>query len=88
LHACRTGLETGYRVLQCGGTGRTPGEPGPGQIRARLHASSLNSHDLVRALDTLPMRPVIDATFTLDNIADAFRHQMVGVHFGKIALTI
>ena len=34
------------------------------------------------------MRPVIDATFTLDNIADAFRHQMVGVHFGKIALTI
>lgn len=44
--------------------------------------------DLVRALDTLPMRPVIDATFTLDNLADAFRHQMAAGHFGKIALTI
>src|SRR5690554_7985153 len=31
-----------------------PGEPGPGEIRVRLHASSLNFHDYLVAADGIP----------------------------------
>ncbi|PHK95742.1 NAD(P)-dependent alcohol dehydrogenase, partial [Pseudoroseomonas rhizosphaerae] len=42
--------------------------------------------DLVRALDATGMKPVIDRSFALEGIADAFRHQEAGAHFGKICL--
>jgi len=32
----------------------------------------------------IDMRPVIDRRFALDDIAEAFRHQESGSHFGKI----
>jgi hypothetical protein len=31
-------------------------------------------------------KPVIDRSFPLDGLADAFRHQESGTHFGKICL--
>lgn len=34
------------------------------------------------------LRPVIDRHFALDAIADAFRHQAAGRHFGKIVLDV
>jgi NADPH:quinone reductase-like Zn-dependent oxidoreductase len=42
--------------------------------------------ELVRAIDATGLRPVIDRTFALAEIADAFRHEESGVHFGKICL--
>jgi NADPH:quinone reductase-like Zn-dependent oxidoreductase len=32
------------------------------------------------------IRPVIDSTWPLSALADAFRHQESGRHFGKIAI--
>ncbi|QXH39361.1 zinc-binding dehydrogenase [Pseudomonas sessilinigenes] len=34
------------------------------------------------------MKPMIDRTFALDDIAEAFRHQAAGKHFGKVCLSI
>lgn len=42
--------------------------------------------DFIRAIDATGIKPIIDKSFPLDGIADAFRHQMSGAHFGKIVL--
>ena len=39
-----------------------------------------------KAIDATGIRPVIDSSFPLAEIAGAFRHQASGAHFGKIAL--
>ena len=44
--------------------------------------------EMIRALETTGIRPVIDSRFALADIAEAFRHEEAGKHFGKIALTI
>ncbi|WNO54794.1 zinc-dependent alcohol dehydrogenase family protein [Stakelama saccharophila] len=58
--------------------------------QARLHGLIVGNRreqqDLVRALDTLDIRPVIDRSFALGDIADAFRHEQSGGHLGKIVL--
>nr|WP_207449578.1 NAD(P)-dependent alcohol dehydrogenase [Roseomonas marmotae] len=42
--------------------------------------------DFVRAIESTGLKPVIDRSFALPQIADAFRHQEAGAHFGKICL--
>ncbi|MFT3728166.1 MAG: NAD(P)-dependent alcohol dehydrogenase [Terricaulis sp.] len=42
--------------------------------------------DFIRAIDATGIKPILDKSFPLDGIADAFRHQMSGAHFGKIVL--
>ena len=44
--------------------------------------------EMVRALETTGIKPVIDQSFPLSNIADSFRVMKSGSHFGKIALEI
>ena len=44
--------------------------------------------DMIRAIDANGIRPVIDRSFPLADIADAFRHQESGTHFGKICLAM
>ncbi len=44
--------------------------------------------EMIRAINANGLRPVIDSHFPLDQIADAFRHQESGRHFGKICLDI
>lgn len=41
---------------------------------------------MIRAIEANGLRPVIDRSFALEDIADAFRHQASGAHFGKICL--
>jgi NADPH:quinone reductase-like Zn-dependent oxidoreductase len=41
---------------------------------------------MIRAIEANGIRPVIDRSFPLEEIADAFRHQESGRHFGKICL--
>lgn len=41
---------------------------------------------MIRAIDANGITPVIDRSFALEGIADAFRHQASGAHFGKICL--
>ena len=44
--------------------------------------------DMVAAIEANGIRPEISDTFALENLADAFRHQESGGHFGKIAVEI
>jgi NADPH:quinone reductase-like Zn-dependent oxidoreductase len=41
---------------------------------------------MIRAIEASGIRPVIDSSFPLERMADAFRHQESGRHFGKICL--
>ncbi len=73
-------------------TGRT-GEVATAQLmakQARLHGLIVGSRkhqmDFVRGIDAAGIKPVIDRRFDLDEIADAFRFEASGQHFGKICL--
>lgn len=73
-------------------TGRA-GEIPTGQLmakQARLQGLIVGSRrhqlEMVRALDASGCRPVIDRSFALEEIAEAFRYEESGRHFGKICL--
>jgi len=74
-------------------TGRSGEVPTGALMRkqARLHGlivgNRVQQQDYVRALEATGIRPVIDSSFPLEKIADAFRHEESGRHFGKICLT-
>lgn len=44
--------------------------------------------DMIAAIDALGIRPVIDSTYSLESLGDAFRYQASGAHFGKIVIEI
>ena len=44
--------------------------------------------DMIRAIEATGIRPVIDSSFPLERLPDAFRHQESGRHFGKICVDI
>jgi NADPH:quinone reductase-like Zn-dependent oxidoreductase len=44
--------------------------------------------DMVRAIEAHGIRPVIDSSFPLARLADAFVHLQAGGHFGKICIDI
>lgn len=47
-----------------------------------------SQQEMVAAIEATGIKPVIDRHFPLDQLADAFRHQESGRHFGKIAIDI
>lgn len=55
-------------------------------LRGLVVGSRRDQMDFVRAIDATGIRPVIDSSFPLEKIADAFRHEESGRHFGKICL--
>jgi NADPH:quinone reductase-like Zn-dependent oxidoreductase len=42
--------------------------------------------EMIAAIEANGIRPVIDRSFALEALADAFRHQESGAHFGKIVV--
>lgn len=48
--------------------------------------SRLSQEEMVRAINNSDMKPVIDRSFGFEELADAFRYQATGKHFGKIVL--
>ncbi|MES1945230.1 class III alcohol dehydrogenase [Salinisphaera sp. PC39] len=56
------------------------------RVKGITVGSREHQQQLVRALESTGIRPVIDRSFPLDEIADAFRHQESQKHFGKICL--
>ena len=50
-------------------------------VGARQH-----QQDMVRAIDANGIKPVLDQSFPLDKLADAFRRQESNQHFGKIVV--
>jgi NADPH:quinone reductase-like Zn-dependent oxidoreductase len=41
---------------------------------------------MIRALDANGIKPVLDQSFALENLAEAFRRQESNQHFGKIVV--
>ena len=60
------------------------------QIRLQgvIVGSRRDQLDLVRAVEANGIKPVIDRNYPLEALADAFRHQESGRHFGKICVDI
>lgn len=58
------------------------------RIQAIAVGSRRMQQDMVRALERGSARPVLDRNFPLEQLADAFRYQASGRHFGKIVLEI
>jgi NADPH:quinone reductase-like Zn-dependent oxidoreductase len=56
------------------------------RLQGLIVGSRRHQMDLVRAIDATQLRPVIDRTFALHELANAFRHEEAGAHFGKICL--
>ncbi|QQN74666.1 NAD(P)-dependent alcohol dehydrogenase [Croceicoccus sp. YJ47] len=59
---------------------------GQARLQGLVVGNRRMQQDLVRALGATGIRPVIDRSFPLDQIANAFRHEESGQHFGKIVL--
>ncbi|MCQ0989452.1 zinc-dependent alcohol dehydrogenase family protein [Jiella marina] len=56
------------------------------RLKGLIVGSRQHQMDFVRALEATGLKPQIDRSFALDEIADAFRHEESGAHFGKICL--
>jgi len=56
------------------------------RLQGLIVGSRRHQEEFVRALDGGGIRPVIDRRFPLDALADAFRFEMSGQHFGKIGV--
>lgn len=56
------------------------------RLQGLIVGSRRHQMDMVRAIDAIGLKPVIDRSFALEDIADAFRYEESGAHFGKICL--
>jgi NADPH:quinone reductase-like Zn-dependent oxidoreductase len=58
------------------------------RIQGVTVGSRCDQMDLVRAIEAHGIKPVIDRSFALEDLADAFRAQQTGGFFGKICVEI
>lgn len=56
-------------------------------LQGLIVGSRQDQQDMVRALENFDWKPVIDSSYPLEKIADAFEHQKAGRHFGKVCLS-
>ena len=56
------------------------------RLQGLMVGSRRHQQDYVAALEQSGVRPVLDRSFPLDQLADAFRYQASGVHFGKVVV--
>jgi NADPH:quinone reductase-like Zn-dependent oxidoreductase len=56
------------------------------RIQGLIVGSRSQQQDFVRAIDATGLKPIIDRTFPLESISDAFKLEGAGGHFGKICL--
>lgn len=56
------------------------------RLQGLIVGSRREQQDMVRALEAGGIRPIVDRRFPLDQLADAFRFEAGGGHFGKIGI--
>lgn len=91
IAACRTGGHIAIIGVLAGFAGEVP----TAAIMAsqqRISGVQVGNHseqrDMIRAIEINDIKPVIDRSFPLEDIAGAFRYQESQQHFGKICLEI
>ncbi|MCE8022839.1 zinc-dependent alcohol dehydrogenase family protein [Billgrantia aerodenitrificans] len=57
------------------------------RLQGLIVGSRIQQQEMVRGIEACGVRPIIDSRFSLEQIADAFRHEESGRHFGKICLS-
>ncbi len=89
IEAVRVGGHISLIGVLTGASGEVPTAALMGR-QARLQGLIVGSRreqqDFVRAIEATGIKPVIDRRFPLDQLADAFRLQMDGGHFGKVGI--
>jgi NADPH:quinone reductase-like Zn-dependent oxidoreductase len=56
------------------------------RLQGLMVGSRRQQQDYVNALEQSGVHPVLDSSFSLDRLADAFRYQASGAHFSKVAV--
>lgn len=56
------------------------------RLQGLIVGSRRQQQEMVAAINANGMRPVLDRSFALDDMAAAFNHEISGKHFGKICL--
>ncbi len=56
------------------------------RLQGLIVGSRAHQQEMIRAIEANGMHPILDRSFNLEDIADAFRHEESGRHFGKICL--
>ena len=56
------------------------------RLQGLIVGSRKHQSEFIRAIDATRIKPVVDRSFGLDEIVDAFRYEAGGYHFGKICL--
>lgn len=59
-----------------------------GRVQGVSVGSRRDQIDMIAAIEANGLRPVIDRSFPLADLANTFRHQESGQHFGKICVEI
>jgi NADPH:quinone reductase-like Zn-dependent oxidoreductase len=91
IRACRIGGHIALIGVLTGIAGQVPTAElmrRQQKLQGLIVGSRRNQLDMIRAIDANGIKPVIDSTFALDEIAAAFRHQAAGKHFGKVCLSL
>ncbi|MDN7638797.1 zinc-dependent alcohol dehydrogenase family protein [Burkholderia cepacia] len=91
IRACKIGGHIALIGVLTGVAGQVPTIELMGRqqkLQGLVVGSRRHQIDMIRALDANGIKPVIDSTYPLNEIAGAFGHQAAGKHFGKIALSI
>jgi NADPH:quinone reductase-like Zn-dependent oxidoreductase len=91
ISATRVGGHIALIGVLAGGIGEVPTGAVLGkQIRLQglLVGSRRHQKDFVRGLSAMGIKPVIDRSFPLSELAQAFQYEKSGSHFGKICLEI
>ncbi|HBP78576.1 NADPH:quinone oxidoreductase [Vreelandella aquamarina] len=57
------------------------------KLQGLIVGSRRHQIEMIDAIEAANLKPIIDREFPLSEIAEAFRHQESGKHFGKICLT-
>ncbi|MGV7194038.1 zinc-dependent alcohol dehydrogenase family protein [Xanthomonas axonopodis] len=89
IRAARVGGHIALIGVLTGAAGPVPTAEMMGRqqrLQGLVVGSRRHQQALVRALDSLPLRPVIDRAYALDDIGEAFALQKSGGHLGKIVL--
>ena len=89
INAVRIGGHISLIGVLTGGAGEVPTAKlmaKQARLQGLIVGSRADQLDMVRALEVMKIKPVIDRCFAFDDIAGAFRFEEAGRHFGKICL--